>query len=246
MTALKPLETKPRPITFTREEFLRERWDYEPGEHVTFIGPTGSGKTYLAYQLLETTTSPELPGVVLVLKPEDDTVEEWTKRLEYKTVRNWPPPPRMPFTKHPSGFVVWPRHTFDPTVDDPAHHAVFRRTILDNYKRGNRVIFADELYGLVAELNLKRELITVWSRGRSMGAGLWGATQKPTHVPLWAYNQADHLFLYNEPDKDGRDRFREIGGFDSKIVSDTVMTLGEYECLYICRKGPTMCIIQKE
>lgn len=246
MVSTSETRTTPRPITFTREEFLRERWQYEAGEHVTFIGPTGSGKTFLAYQLLEVTTDQELPGVVLVIKPRDETVETWTERLGYKVVQNWPPPPRLPFTDPPNGWVVWPRHSFDPAIDNPAHHVVFRRAILDNYRKGHRIIFADELYGLVKELRLEPELVTLWSRGRSMGAGLWGATQKPSHVPLWAYNQAEHLFLWYEPDERGRIRFREIGGFDSRIVSDVVLTLTEFQCLYINREHRAMCIIEPE
>lgn len=234
------------PLTFQREEFLAERWNYNAGEHVTFLGPTGNGKTFLAYQLLQRTTTPDLPGIVLVMKPRDETVDEWTAKLQYKKIVNWPPPPRLPFTKPPSGYVVWPQHTFDPYIDDPHLHHVFRRTILDNYKRGDRVIFADELYGLVRELKLERELVAVWSRGRSMGAGLWGAVQKPSHVPLWAYNQAEHLFLSREPDKRGRDRFAEIGGIDPLLVSRAVQGLDKFQWLYIGREGPTMCIVDKE
>lgn len=234
------------PVTFQRDEFINERWKYQPGEHVTFIGYTGSGKTMLAYQLLQKTTNPDLPGVVLVMKPEDDTVEEWSKRLKYKVTRDWPPPPRLPFTDPPSGYVVWPQHVFDPDIDDPRHHDVFRRTILANYKRGNRVIFGDELYSLCEELKLKKPLITVWSKGRSMHAGVWGATQRPAYVPLWAYSQADHLFLAYESDDRARQRFREIGGVNSRLVSDVVIDLYEHQWLYINRTAgrPTMCIIQ--
>lgn len=232
-------------VTFPREQFIGERWDYKVGQHVTIIGYSGSGKTLLAYQLLQRTSSPELPGTILVMKPRDETVTEWTKRLKYKVVRNWPPPPRLPFTQPPAGYVVWPVHRFDPVIDEPHHHDVFRRTILSNYKRGNNITFGDELFSLGKELKLEKNLVTVWTKGRSMGAGMWGATQRPAHIPLWAYNQAEHLFLAYEPDERARIRLREIGGIETKLVSDTVLKLTKHQWLYIRREGgePFMCIV---
>lgn len=229
-------------ITVPRDHFLRRRFDYRPGEHVTVIGPTGSGKTWMAYQLLDSVTTQKLPGIVMVMKPKDPTIKKWNKKLQYRMTRNWPVFPSIWFPRKPNGYVVWPRHLFDPDLDDAHLYVVFRKVILDSYRRGRRIIFADETYGL-SDIGLNRELITVWTRGRSMGTGLWAATQKPTHIPLFAYNQADHLFLFNDPDKRSRDRFSEISGVDGAMVAEVVMGLPEYHCLYIRRRGPRMCII---
>lgn len=228
---------------FERAEFLRTRFRYAPGEHVTIIGPTGSGKTWLAYQLLESVAKPKLPGLVLVMKPVDATVTQWTRRVHFRRVRSWPPTPSIWWSRRPPGWVLWPKHTFDPDRDDALLYAQFRKAILDSYKRGNRILFADEAYGLSSELDLDREMITVWSRGRSMGTGMWAATQKPTHIPLHAYNQAHHLFLFRDPDKRARERYAEISGVDPQLVRDTVLGLRRHECLYIRQDGPRLCIV---
>jgi hypothetical protein len=124
-------------------------------------------------------------------------------------------------------------------------YRIFKIAMLDSYRKGNRIIFGDEVYGLSKELGLDKELITLWSRGRSMGTGLWAATQKPTHVPLWMYSQAEHLFLHNDPDERARKRFDEIGGVDPHYVRGIVANLEKHEWLYIRRDGPVMCIVGK-
>jgi hypothetical protein len=79
-----------------------------------------------------------------------------------------------------------------------------------------------------------------------MGTAIWTGSQKPTHIPLWAYNQAEHLFLAYEPDARARKRYDEIGGIDPYIVEDAVLDLDRHEFLYIRRDGPVICKITAE
>lgn len=231
-------------VRMERDEFLTEGWEYNPGEHVTILGPTGSGKTYLGYQLLDATATVKVPAVVLVMKPRDATVKKWSKTVEFKTVRSWPPTPSIWRSRPPRGYVLWPRFTYDPDRDDAEQYRQFRRCLLDSYKKGDRIIFGDEVYSLAEELDLDKELVTLWTKGRSMGCGLWAASQKPTHIPLWAYSMAEHLFLHHDPDKRARQRFAEIGGVDPKLVEDTVLSLKRHEFLYIRRADGAMCVIE--
>jgi hypothetical protein len=228
-----------------REEFLESGWDYNSGEHVTILGPTNSGKTYLAYQLLDATATPKLPAVVLVMKPRDATVDKWAKTVKFRKTRTWPPAPSIwRANERPRGWVLWPRFTMDPDRDDAELHRQFRRCLLDSYKRGNRIVFGDEAYSLSDELDLDKELVTLWTKGRSMDCGLWCASQKPTHIPLWAYSMAEHLFVHNDPDKRARQRYDEIGGVDPRLVESTVMGLKRHEFLYIRRRDGAMAVIE--
>lgn len=236
--------TPARVQLFSRDEFLTRRWRYNAGEHVSFLGPTTSGKTTLAGQLLAHSTHPKLPGIVLVMKPRDQTVNRLTKNLGYRRVRSWPPMP-SPTSPRPPGYVLWPRHTFDYERDNAMLAAEFHKAMRETYRKGNRVIFADEVWGLKQELGLEQDLITLWSRGASMGAGLWAATQRPSHVPLWMYSQAHHLFASYDPDKRSRDRLAEIGGVDPDLVREVVMNLGRYQWLYVRREGPALCVIDR-
>lgn len=241
-----PPSGAPEVVRLDREDFVDNYWDYRSGEHVTFIGRTGSGKTTLANQLLAATAHPKLPAAVLVMKPRDLTVKAFQKTTGYVKVASWPPVRSLWRPAKPSGYIVWPRHNFrDPVATNYNHAELFAKVMMDCYKRGNYIVFGDELYSLSEELKLDPELICLWTKGRSMGTGLWGATQKPTHVPLWAYNQASHMFLAFEHEKRARDRFGEIGGVDPDLVKRAVLTLDDHEWLYIHQKGRSseVCII---
>jgi energy-coupling factor transporter ATP-binding protein EcfA2 len=236
----------PTPQTFTREDFLRYfSARYGSGEHVTVLGPTGTGKTTLMYDMLGVTATPDLPAVVIATKPRDDTVTKYMKRLKHRKVKSWPLTPALKamYGNKRAGYVVWPDHSFNTELDDAKHQPIFRAAIRDSYRRGNRILFVDETYALTNDLDLGPDLVRVWTRGRSMGTGLWAGSQKPTHIPLHAYNQAEHLLLHHDPDKRSRDRYREIGGIDPKIVEAVTASTPRYHYLYIRRDGPVMCIV---
>jgi len=243
-------------VTFDREFFLREVWDYRPGEHVTVLAPSGGGKTHLAYQLLQVTAEPELQACVIVMKPRDETVDKWNRRLKFKVVRDWPPAKITGLiSKRPAGYVLWPKESQDPDETDYRHYRIFRRAILDNYYNAvstksinhsdGKIVFADEVVSLEDELGLRKELQRVWSKGRSMSCGLWGASQRPAYISRFAY-QAHHLFLGNDPDEDVQKRYGEIGGgIDKELVKALCARLKDKQFVYIHRDTRSICIVNR-
>lgn len=234
-------------VRYGHREFLDEVFDYRAGEHVTVLAPSGGGKTHLSYELLEVTARPELQAVVFVQKPRDETVDRFTKKTGFRIVRQWPPPVRARLQSKPPGWALWPKHTFDPEVDDSRQFAVFRAAILDSYKRGDRILFADETYSLENELpngGLTKALRTVHTKGRSMKCGIWSASQRAAYINRWAY-QAHHLFLGGDTDDDAQRRLAEIGAaVDKALVREIVGQLRIYEWIYIHRDSRTMCIVE--
>lgn len=237
------------PLYVPRDEFISEYWDWRRGEHVTILGPTDSGKTYLAFDLLRETVSPQRRAVVLVAKPQDETVAKLAYGkggLGLRRVQTWPPVPTAWQPGH-MGWVLHPRHTFDPDRDDWILETRFRAALRDSYKRGKRIVFADEVSNLIEDLHLRKELKAIWKRGRSQDAALLAVDQRPAWLPREAYSQAAHLFLGNTADETDRKNYAQIGGgVDRKLVESVVVKLPKRHFLYVKRYGPrgaTLCIV---
>lgn len=252
----------PQLAVIPQDEFIDQYFVFHAGEHLACIGPTGTGKTTFMMKVLPVALAqdPKLRAVALVMKPHerveqdglrrrkftgDPTVEKFQKLHGAKVIRDWPPPDPIPGVKKPAYFVLWPKHTFDPNKDDAAHYEIFRKAILGGYKQGNWIIVADEAYSLSNEMHLTKELITVWSKARSMNTALWAATQRPTYVPRQMYSNSEHLFLWHDPDLSARKRYADIGGVNPKLVEEVTMQLDRHACLYIRRSDRVMCIVSQ-
>jgi len=244
-------------VTFGRRTFFDDVWDYTEGDCVTILAPYGGGKTQIGFEALAATATPELPATVFVMKPRDKTVDRFARANEYLITRNWPPPRPRRLLRigqgGPAGYILWPdEETGDPDIDDRRQTAIFRRAIRMMYKaagerskrkRRPSIIFCDETYSLEHELGLAKDLRRVWTKGRSVGCGLWAASQRPVWISRWAL-QAQHLFLAYDPDLDMQKRYGEIGGgLRPEIVSSLVAQLERFQFLYINREERAMCIV---
>lgn len=242
-----------RVARFSRAEFLESRWNYQPGEHVSLIGPTQqAGKTRMLFDLLAATDWSwcSVPPVLMVVKPRDATVSAGVARLGWETAARWPPR-RKVFSPQPDGYALWPKHLKNAsTAENNAHLAAAIRPAIDHaFWKGDSLLVADEIYYLCAVMGMEDVFTRHWTQGMGMGAGLWSATQKPSgtqgaSIPTFMYNSVTHTFLARDPDQRNRKRFAEIGGVDPQLVEDITMSLPPYQFLYIHRAGPTMCIVE--
>jgi hypothetical protein len=247
-----------------RETFLGEHFDYQPGEHVSFIEPTQGGKTHLAYQCLDAAMErwPHLRVVSLMPKSRDPATAAWAKRLDMKVIDGWPPPKTW-FGDKPRGYVLWPKHLKGaaPEVNRAHLAGIFRRCLADQFRQGNAITLCDDVYLAAVLLGLNADLEEHWTAGSGGGCGLWSTNQKPSGtigggaVSSFLYNSPSHLFLGHDPDARNIKRFSEIGGVDPRLVAETVTGLGIIrvqtpggiknisEKLYISKAGPYLAII---
>ena len=249
---------------YCRHEYLTRKWNYQPGQRVFMSAPSQDGKTTWAYQLLKYTATPDLPAFGLVMKPRDPTPAAWTAHLGYEETPDWPPAPRRLFDKRPkkpSGYTVWPPHTFHVPTDNRRMRDVFTRTLAHCYGRGNCIVFADEVFGLLNELpppddkndpKIEDQIIALSTRGGGMGAGLWAATQKPTGtqgkgIPGFLISNTDKFFFGRDPDKRARERYAEIGSVNPDLIRALVEGLHHHSFVGIDKGdgdgGPYVSVI---
>lgn len=241
------------PERYDIEEFRRKKFDYRPGHHVAFFGPTQqAGKTTTSFALLESVVSEELPAITLCMKHRDRVIAGWTKRLGFREVPSWPPEKKVSeiFGGKPVGYTLWPRQSLtDPDADNALLGREFRKAITHNRKHTPSITHANELYGMLAELNLRSLLTAVVTRDSVAGHGLWYESQKPSgtqgiSIPGFFFNSAEHMFFSRDGEERNRQRYGEIGcGISPAEIEKQTLRLPPYGWLYIRRSGPQWAVI---
>jgi len=216
------------------ESKLQREW--KPGEHVTLIGPTGSGKTHMALALARICKY----SLVIATKRRDPLLESLeSKHLVTTDVKQilWTPE-GIPLNRR---IMYWPRFPAGISSTERANRqARMIRNVLNwAEETGNWAIVLDELMWVSRNLRLERELEAVWFQGRTQGVSLIGAAQRPTHVPRLAYSQATYFFIWQTADKGDLERLRDISaGFPRGMIEAAVLKLNwdSHEALFVDTK----------
>ena len=247
---------------FSREEFIAGHWDWKPGEHVVIVSPTGGGKSFLMWQLLEKSMEhhPYVRPVYLMPKPSDETTVEWAEKLDLRETPTWPPRPKL-FQSKPRGYVLWPPHARNLETD--ARHelisAQLRAGMDAQFWTPYTITLGDDAHSLAssAMYRLNGPIEEHLVNGRSNHSSIWLATQRPSGslvgggLTSFAWSSASHLFLGKTPADADIQKYSEIGGIDPRLVEKTVRGLHTYnvdgsnitQWLYISKAGPFAAII---
>lgn len=209
---------------------------WKQGEHVTILGPTGSGKTTLALALL-----PKRSYVIaLATKPRDDSLDE-LRRDGFKLARDWPPDAIS------DRMIIWPKmDQADAREAKWVLASTHERAMSAAFRSGGWCVYADELLELTA-LGLSDELDRIYSQGRSNRVSMLGGSQRPWMVPQLAYSQATHFYLFTTTDDRDVKRLSEISGrVDKKRLKETVAGLDWHDVLYANARTGAMEVTRVE
>lgn len=215
--------------------------DWERGQHVSILGPTGSGKTHLILKgLLPLWDDPERPskaGRVLFLdaKERDPLLRGFATQVSHfpgaaeRRFREGRPWFRLKIPSLLSG------------ADRAEQRLVAYQALRGVYKDGDWLLVIDEVRPLI-NLNLTDYLIELWERGRSAGVTVLAGTQAPRFLPGHLYDQPSWIYIGRALDDRTRLRLREIGG-KTDDIKRAVSDLRKHEFAVVHREMETVEIV---
>lgn len=224
----------PTPVSIATDNVERVPWnacvqrmDWRPGEHVTLIGPTGRGKTEAGVKLLGLRRW----GVFLGTKRKDSTQDTLRRDMGF----------RMVTKAHEINPDIHARYIFKPPFPRGAsarvlkadHGEAFSQALVHIREQTGWTTLVDECRYIAGTLGLKDELEMLWLQGRSEKTTIIANTQRPRYIPLEAYDQATHIFMWSDPDRNNISRVSEMAGLNTDLVLTVLPSLPKHDILYI-------------
>jgi len=247
----------------SRRPFVREFGrDYHAGQHVTFLGPSGRGKTRLAAQLLVSVKQhhEEIRSVFLhgKIAGRDLTIEKFAKQTGTPIVAHYPPRGirERVRARNARGIILRP---LKKPADTPAEENVilreeYRKAIHAGYQARHKypvILVVDEAHQTHQDLKLMRDCEGPLMRGRPV-CGMWSLVQRGRYVSYHVYDEAEHVFIFYDPDRNNQQRYSEIGDVDAQQIVELTKQLKTQtvadgstisEALYFRRSGNQLSIV---
>lgn len=189
-----------------------------PGEHITVIGDTGTGKSYLVSKLIQLRRY----VVVFKTKPDPDDAQKWKGFLRARKADAM-------LDIHHERILLQPDYRYQPREGF--------RAMEFTWKHGGWTFVVDEL--LYAErLGLRDSIERLLTQGRSKGISTVVGMQRPAWTTRFAISQSTHLFTFR---LEGRD-IKTVADATTPRIVDVIGNLSGYDFAYFNRRDRTVAV----
>jgi len=163
---------------------FRARW--EPGQHVFVYGENGSGKTDLAFRLLNT----EPFAVAFITKPRDPIFTSPLTR-GYKRLNAWPPRD----VRKGMHALLSPKPSKTMAEERLAQRTLFPAALDNIYMDGGWTVLFDETLHMTQSLGMKQQVADFFYLGRSNNLTGLALSQRPVGIPTVVPQSCKYAFL---------------------------------------------------
>lgn len=208
-------------------EFLAETWRpaFKRGQAVTTVGTNGSGKSVLLRELVW-----RMPYTVMLgTKPKDPDLYDGYQDRGFVIEDLFDPYEDAEHKK----VIFKPRLTTPDRKGRAKQADAFRSMLFEIFEVGGWTIVVDELFYICDQLGLADTMEMFWTQGRSLEVSIVGATQQPVNIPVMAYSEAWHLFLFRQTDRHRINRMAEFAGGQETVLRELIPQLPEHEFVYV-------------
>lgn len=205
------------------DKFVRGPLKWNPGEHFTLIGPTGTGKTTMLFNVL-----PLHPYVaVFATKPADKSMEGLIEHSGYLKINRWKSLDPIQFPRR----VLWPnaKQMDSKALQKEVFHDAFEKI----YVEGGWTVALDELWWISNMLKLDEDVKMYLLQARSLGISLLSGAQRPAWIPREIYSACTHLMFWRTNDEDDLKSIGGVGWRSAALIRELVANLEEFQCLYV-------------
>lgn len=218
--------------TLTYQQWLSAfKRDWKAGQHVLIVGPTGSGKTVAAQDMLLLRRH----VVVIATKAKDESLDGYQN---FEKRDEWPPAwneERVLFWKKPKALG-----------DFATQQIAIYQLLNDVYKRGGWTVYFDDLVFVTSTLKLKEPVRMFYTQVRSQGVSIVASLQRPFWAPLEAISQSTYALVFAAHDEHDIKRLSEGLSVPYKGLLADLKGLQPYEFLFLRTGGRTVHVQRKE